>query len=611
MTMLHTLDSMLSLSTLLAWQAKAAAVVVVALGLWWALRHASARLRRGVLAWGLLGAMALPLLAAGLGPQVGVVAPAPLELPSLAVALDATHTTATATTAVPVPSPSAIVAAEPASRSLPWASLLVAVWLCGMTIGALRVVAGLAGGVLLRRKAVAPDARLAAIHRDACTRTRVRASLRLHPRPTVPIVLGALHPVVILPRAAAQWSEARLRAVLLHELGHVAHHDTRVYPLLSLVAAALWINPVARFALGRFHRESEFAADDAVVRNGMRASSYAAELLGLARLPLIAPSPAIPAPGLGHPALGDRVRRVLSTPSSLVTLRRIVPVTLGAIGAAACIALLRSPVAAAPDPVMIQDQQSEPAAAAWDGPQLPVLPIATPTIALGDHPQLSLSYNILSLSFDGTHTDLELSAVQGQVTPDQVTNHLIGPLYDTLDAGPSPADTPIVLFVEPGMRWTNIVDVLYTAGRAGYRSYAFAVRVGGKVRAMQVGPPRFSTATEDQEIPALHVFWSAQDEFMLEYHPVGFRSAAPQMHCAVPRSHTETLATMAAGACDATGGRAVSLVMQPAPDASLAEVLGVAAAMPRPCGGELVVTSGGDAIATRAPSCTPSEYTQG
>ena len=42
---------------------------------------------------------------------------------------------------------------------------------------------------------------------------------------TMPLVAGIRHPVILLPRGSESWTVSRRRAVLAHELAHVARND--------------------------------------------------------------------------------------------------------------------------------------------------------------------------------------------------------------------------------------------------------------------------------------------------------------------------------------------------------------------------------------------------
>ncbi|MCA9140979.1 MAG: M56 family metallopeptidase, partial [Planctomycetales bacterium] len=131
--------------------------------------------------------------------------------------------------------------------------------------------------------APAADA-IAANFVSACTTLNIRQSVRLlvHPNKTIPIVWGVFRPRLMLPLSAKQWSEDKLRSVLLHELAHIKRRDT-VGQLLGQSACVLhWFNPLVWFANWRLHIERERACDDLVLASGVRASSYAGHLLDVA-----------------------------------------------------------------------------------------------------------------------------------------------------------------------------------------------------------------------------------------------------------------------------------------------------------------------------------------
>lgn len=121
-----------------------------------------------------------------------------------------------------------------------------------------------------------------------------------------PITWGAFRPVVLLPRAASQWSEADVEAALAHERAHVERRDWLVHLAAWVVQVLFWFHPVVAFARWELSREAEHAADDAVLAQGVRPSDYASLLISLAR-----PRSATLALGLGPSAVGRRVWAVL------------------------------------------------------------------------------------------------------------------------------------------------------------------------------------------------------------------------------------------------------------------------------------------------------------
>jgi beta-lactamase regulating signal transducer with metallopeptidase domain len=125
-----------------------------------------------------------------------------------------------------------------------------------------------------------------------------------------PMTWGVFRHVILLPDAALQWTEERLRAVLAHELAHIRRRDGLIQILVQVACSVYWFNPLAWYAAKRMRVEREKACDDQVVALGVEPDDYAVHLVQIARnvtgkVPFAAVSMA------HHAQLEDRVSALL------------------------------------------------------------------------------------------------------------------------------------------------------------------------------------------------------------------------------------------------------------------------------------------------------------
>jgi hypothetical protein len=114
---------------------------------------------------------------------------------------------------------------------------------------------------------------------------------------------------ILLPVSAKQWSEEKLRIVLLHEQAHVARRDT-LHGILSDVACAMyWFHPLAWIVAARAGLERERACDDRVLAADIAPSDYAAATLDVARAMTRGPAATMPMAEVSH--IERRIRAIL------------------------------------------------------------------------------------------------------------------------------------------------------------------------------------------------------------------------------------------------------------------------------------------------------------
>jgi HEAT repeat protein/beta-lactamase regulating signal transducer with metallopeptidase domain len=113
----------------------------------------------------------------------------------------------------------------------------------------------------------------------------LRHSVQLYASPHVatPMTWGIVHPVIMFPAAAEDWSLERRRVVMLHELAHIQRKDSLTHMVAQIACAVYWFHPLVWKAAARMRAEAERACDDLVLRAGTKASVYADHLLELIR----------------------------------------------------------------------------------------------------------------------------------------------------------------------------------------------------------------------------------------------------------------------------------------------------------------------------------------
>ena len=192
---------------------------------------------------------------------------------------------------------------------------------------------------------------------------------------SMPMAIGSRRPAIVIPSTADTWSEDRRRAVLLHELAHVARYDCLTQAVAFVACTVYWFHPGVWWVARRLRIERELACDDRVIAAGTGARDYAEHLLEIAyslgrhRAPVLAVSMARPR------QLEGRILAALDSGRNRTTPR--LNVSIATIAAAACLVM---PLAAATSgvvaaeaapttvssPASRQDAKIGPSLKSWD-----------------------------------------------------------------------------------------------------------------------------------------------------------------------------------------------------------------------------------------------------
>src|SRR5215813_3864730 len=192
---------------------------------------------------------------------------------------------------------------------LPWMTVL---WLSGVIFFSLRMVGGWLYTQRLKfHRTRILDDKWGAARRRLCSQLRVRRPVRLLESALVkvPMVIGWLRPVILLPASALSGlAPQQLEAIIAHELAHIRRHDYLINLLQSLIETLLFYHPAVWWVSRQIRREREHCCDDLAVAVCGDALTYARALLEMEKFRAAGPQLAMAANG---GLLMNRIRRLV------------------------------------------------------------------------------------------------------------------------------------------------------------------------------------------------------------------------------------------------------------------------------------------------------------
>lgn len=197
-------------------------------------------------------------------------------------------------------------------------ALLCGLWFIGIAVGSARAIFGLAKlRRWMRTVAVADHPVLSAAARQAAEAVGLKSDVVVSRSDVLPapVTLGLFRPRIVVPAAIESTLPSdQLRAVLQHEMAHIARRDLWIGLLQQLAQIAYWWNPLVRLANRQLADLREQICDDIALGAVAEPGAYAATLIAIAeRCCQCAPVPATL--GIGSsPAsqLETRIRRLLA-----------------------------------------------------------------------------------------------------------------------------------------------------------------------------------------------------------------------------------------------------------------------------------------------------------
>jgi formylglycine-generating enzyme required for sulfatase activity len=165
---------------------------------------------------------------------------------------------------------------------------IVLAYVAGVSWFLLRLVAGAWGGHRLRVASIPIDnpSLLKLVAEQSCkVGLRIVPAVAICERVAVPMVVGALRPVVLLPASIVSGlAPEQFAAIISHELAHIRRFDLLMNLLQRLIESLLFFHPAVWYISRRMSAEREACCDDLVVSSGYAPMDYAGALLRMAEL---------------------------------------------------------------------------------------------------------------------------------------------------------------------------------------------------------------------------------------------------------------------------------------------------------------------------------------
>lgn len=209
---------------------------------------------------------------------------------------------------------------------------LVTAWLCGMLFFAVKLSAELAYTSRLRyREIFPPSQHWRTRFDDLCKLAGVHKGIELAESALVqvPVVIGALKPIVLLPLGTfAGLPAQQIEAILAHEIAHIRRHDYIVNIIQTIACVLFFYHPAVWWLSSRMRIEREHCCDDMAVAVSGSPIALAKALVVLQERAMT-PRTVLAATGHNKYQLLQRIRRIAGQPSERTTpVGRLVAVSL-------------------------------------------------------------------------------------------------------------------------------------------------------------------------------------------------------------------------------------------------------------------------------------------
>ncbi|MFK7808139.1 MAG: M56 family metallopeptidase [Saprospiraceae bacterium] len=195
--------------------------------------------------------------------------------------------------------------------------LVVAIWFVGVCFFLVRLMGGLAYVQRLKYTNNKPvSVEWTNKVKLLCRKLRLRRPVKMveSSLATVPMVIGYLKPVILMPIGAINGlSESEVDAIIAHELAHVYRNDFLLNIFLSVIEVLFYFNPAVWWIAANVRTERENCCDDIAIKLCGNSLAYAKALLSLQELSQSVPGYAMAFAGPKNQLL-QRIKRILSQP---------------------------------------------------------------------------------------------------------------------------------------------------------------------------------------------------------------------------------------------------------------------------------------------------------
>ncbi|HTM02871.1 MAG TPA: M56 family metallopeptidase, partial [Vicinamibacterales bacterium] len=369
------MSGLFTLANVVAYNAQIIGIVAVAALLLRLLPLPAAGARYGAWRFAVVIALLLPWMLRSTPPPRMVSASPVIEAAAVDVSSDA---------AIGAP---LLLAPEPVSQPIPWATVLPVVMAAGIALRAWWLAIGLwrlrgfrVHGANVDDEAYAERQRMLKVHARIASVTGLKQ----------PVTFGVWRPVVLVPESLSAAPESQRLAVITHELLHVQRRDWCWLLGEELLRTVLWFQPAIWWATSRIQLAREELVDELTVLATGNRRAYIEALLAFADGGRLRPAQAF----ARRRFLFTRIvrlskERVMSAPRIIVSTAAIVAAVLGAgwyagtafpiLAAAPAVAATDQPLdAASPAAAGQADVQS---AVPRDGSPAPIVKVPAPTIS--------------------------------------------------------------------------------------------------------------------------------------------------------------------------------------------------------------------------------------